>query len=220
MDLYHVLNRGVEKRDLFTNTGDYARFVHDMYEFNDSSPALNAGRSFEATMIDFVNQSSPRTRIVDIHGWCLMKNHYHLLLSELVDGGLTLFIRKMNVGFANYFNDKYKRKGTLFQGRTKKILITSDSHFLHILHYIHLNPLDFVKGARQWRMGQISDRKAALKQLDSYRWSSYADYCGRKNFPSILTTDFMRESVGNVQKETLEYLKDANATSIRQYQLE
>ena len=57
MELFHVLNRGVEKRDLFTNTSNYARFVHDMYEFNDSSPALNAGRAFDTNMIDLRNQS-------------------------------------------------------------------------------------------------------------------------------------------------------------------
>ena len=60
MELYHVLNRGVEKRDLFMNTGDYARFVHDMYEFNDSKPARNAGRNFDTPMIDLRNQSLER----------------------------------------------------------------------------------------------------------------------------------------------------------------
>jgi len=217
MELFHVLNRGVEKRDLFTNTSNYARFVHDMYEFNDSSPALNAGRAFDTNMIDLRNQSLGREQIVDIHGWCLMKNHYHLLLSECTDGGITKFLRKLNVGYANYFNDKYKRSGALFQGRTKKILI---AHFLHILHYIHLNPLDYVKGAQGWRAGHISNSAAARKQLEEYRWSSYADYCGRKNFPSIVTTDFMRESLGNIEKQTLAYLNEIDVTDIHSFLLE
>jgi len=221
MELYHVLNRGVEKRDLFMNTGDYARFVHDLYEFNDSKPAHNAGRTFNtSSMIDLRDQSLERSRIVDIHGWCLMKNHYHLLLSELVEGGLTLFIRKLNVGYANYFNEKYTRIGTLFQGRTKRIRITSDPHFLHILHYIHLNPLDFVSTAKGWRSGRVENSRAARTQLERYRWSSYQDYSGKKNFPSILTMDFMRDSLGNVKKKTLEYIDDIDLAEIKPFLLE
>ena len=219
MELYHVLNRGVEKRDLFMNTGDYARFVHDMYEFNDSKPARNAYRNFDTPMIDLRNQSLERSKIVDIHGWCLMKNHYHLLLSERVEGGLTLFIRKLNVGYANYFNEKYKRVGTLFQGRTKRIRITSDPHFLHILHYIHLNPLDFLGAAKEWRSGRVQNSKAARAQLERYRWSSYQDYSGKKNFPSILTMDFMRDALGNVKKKTLEYIDDINLAEIKPFYL-
>src|SRR3990167_293898 len=196
MELYHVLNRGVDKRTIFMDTGDYARFVHDMYEFNDSKPTINSGRSFDPAdaMIGFVNQSSDRTMIVDIHGWCLMKNHYHLLLSERVEGGMSLFLRKLNVGYAKYFNEKHKRSGYLFQGRTKKVLIEHDAQFNYILPYIHLNPLDYLKGAEGWRIRSkgkgIKSVKAALHYLENYRWSSYLDYCGKKNFPSILTTDF------------------------------
>ena len=78
-----------------------------------------------------------------------MGNHYHLLLSERREGGISDFMRKVNVGYAKFFNEKYKRTGTLFQGRTKKVLVDSDAHFLHILHYIHLNPLDLLNGAKQ-----------------------------------------------------------------------
>ena len=63
----------------------------------------------------------------------MMKNHYHLLLSELVENGMSLFLRKLNVGYAKSFNEKYERVGTLFQGRTKKILIENDAHFNYII---------------------------------------------------------------------------------------
>lgn len=210
MELYHALNRSVEKRTIFMDTMDHARFVHDLYEFNDIKPAKNAGRLFDVSsssqMSGFVNPSFGRDLIVDIHAWCLMKNHYHLLLSERVEGGLTLFLRKLNVGYANYFNEKYTRSGALFQGRTKKVLIHSSAHFLHILHYIHLNPLDHLSDARKWRNGRVDNPKRAKEYLEKYRWSSYADYCGKKNFPSIVTTDFFKDSLGNIEKETMSYL--------------
>jgi len=220
MDLYHVLNRGVEKRDLFMDTRDYARFVHDMYEFNQRAATDNVRRRMEE-MTDFVNPSSePRKRIVDIRGWCLMKNHYHLLLSERIDGGMTLFIRRLNIGYANYFNQRYSRSGFLFQGRTKKKRIDSDAYFLHILHYIHLNPLDFLSGCNEWRQRKISSARKAAEHLESYRWSSYLDYCGKKNFPSILTTNLFQEHSGGIQRETSAYLRDIEIGDLGELTLE
>lgn len=206
MELYHVLNRGVDKRTIFNNSADHARFVHDLYEFNDESPAPDA---YRRSTWDFVSPTSDsRKKLVDIHGWCLMKNHYHLLLSERRSGGLTKFIRKLNIGYSKYYNDVHARTGTLFQGRTKKIHITRDNHFLHILHYIHLNPLDFLQGCMEWRARRITHANKALEHLRTYRWSSYQDYCGQKNFPSILTTKFFDESYRGVAKQTFTYLKD------------
>ena len=215
MELLHVLNRGVEGRDLFLDSQDYARFVHNLYEFNDANPADNLARLFDSSgMRDFVNPSfrKVRERLVEIHGWVLMKNHYHLLLSELVEGGLSLFLRKLNIGYANYFNTRYERAGTLFAGRTKKILIERQAHFLYILHYIHLNPLDYLRGAELWRernKGAIGSASEVLKYLETYRWSSYLDYAGTKNFPSILTKGLFEDRPGEYAAELRTYLRDA-----------
>ncbi len=143
-----------------------------------------------------------------------MKNHYHLLLSERTPGGIGLFLRKLNVGYANYFNERYERKGALFQGRTKKIVIDHEAHFLYILHYIHLNPLDYLPGAEEWRIRSKSSLPSideALAYLDSYRWSSYPDYAGKKNFPSILTMSFFKGALGDPHAATQEYLRDTHS---------
>lgn len=209
MELFHVLNRGVEKRNIFMDDRDRFRFVHGLLLFNTSRPANNTTYLLESDN-DFVNRyTNEEQRIVDVHAWCLMKNHYHLLLSERIENGLTLFLRKLNVGYANYFNERYRRSGSLYQGRTKKVHVHSDAHFLHILHYIHLNPLDYVPGAREWRSGHVSEPAKARAQLEEYRWSSYADYCGRKNFPTMLTTKFFKESIGDVEKESLRYFEES-----------
>ena len=149
MDLYHVLNRGIDERKLFLDSQDYARFVHNLYEFNDAAPAQAYCR--RSSMNVGHRKSYIRKRLVEIHGWCLMKNHYHLLISELVEGGLAKFVTKINIGYAKYYNERYKRRGYLFQGRTKKILIENEAQFLYILHYVHLNPLDYFTGATKWR---------------------------------------------------------------------
>lgn len=211
MELWHALNRGVDGRDIFLDSQDYARFVHSLYEFNDAVPSYNRRRRFDPSkMFDLRSRTSKR--LVDIHGWVLMKNHYHLLLSERMEGGISLFLRKLNVGYANYFNERYERKGTLFQGRTKKTCLRRETHFLYILHYLHLNPLDYLQGAQEWRMRSrngIRNIDEVFRYLESYRWSSYFDYIGKKNFPSIVTTSFFKRALGNPQAALRDYLKGA-----------
>ena len=129
-------------------------------------------------------------------------------------------MKKVNGGYAKYFNERYKRVGTLFQGRTKKIHVNSDAYFLHILHYIHLNPLDFLKGAESWRTLEIKNAKDALAYLNTYRWSSYLDYCGKKNFPSIITKELFSDVFKNYERKIASYLKDIEIDEIRPFLLE
>lgn len=223
MDLYHVLNRGVDGRDIFLDDHDRVRFVHNLFEFNDVQPALTVrGVDLRSPHLRR-DRHDEREPLVLIHGWCLMKNHYHLLLSELIEGGLTLFLRKLNIGYAKYFNERQRRCGTLFQGRTKKVLVAHESHFLYVLHYIHLNPLDYLTGAEDWRArdkGSIRNAHEALEYLDSYRWSSYLDYTGKKNFPSILTTSLFQEKYGDHESDVLRYLSESEIASPAQLTLE
>jgi len=223
VELYHVINKGVDGRDIFLDTQDYARFVHDLYEFNDIAPALEFNHARSRTSNVGRTTSYIRTRLVDIHGWELMRNHYHLLLSERTEGGMTLFLRKLS-GYARYFNERHGRQGTLFQGRTKKILIARQEHFLYILHYIHLNSLDYFPGAKKWRerdKGTIRDMPKVLEYLRNYRWSSYLDYCDTPNFPSILTKTLFEHSLGTDYLSAIkEYLLERTVEEIDQKSLE
>ena len=208
------MNRGVDGRKIFIDSQDCARFVHDLYEFNDTAPAIEF-LGITTPEMSGRTTSRHRERLVDIHGWELMKNHFHLLLSERVENGITLFLRKMS-GYARYFNERHRRRGTLFQGRTKKILIARQEHFLYILHYLHLNSLDYLPGARRWRerdKGTISDIPKVLEYLKNYRWGSYSDYCEIPNFPSILTKSLFNKALGTSYISSLkEYLNDRNCS--------
>ena len=150
-----------------------------------------------------------RERIVDIHGWKLMGNHTHLLISERVENGILLFTRKMS-GYARYFNERHKRHGPLLE-RTKKVHVEDEAHFLYILHYIHLNGLDDFPDARDWRVrdrGDIKNIAGALEHLRADRWSSYRDYCGIQNFPSILTKTLFEGKKGEYKTDLKAYLSD------------
>ena len=223
MELYHILNRGIDGRKLFLDSQDYVRFIHNMYEFNDAASALEFTRRDARDVNNGHRKSHTRKRLVEIHGWCLMKDHYHLLISELIDGGMVKFMAKINIGYAKYYNERYARHGHLFQGKTKKILISREMHFLYILNYVHLNPLDYMTGATKWRerdKSTIRNAKEALEYLDKYRWSSYLDYCDKKNFPSLLIKILFKNTFSNYRNEIKEYLKDVEITSTTDLQFE
>src|SRR3989344_339509 len=187
MDFFHLINRGVDKRNVFMEDGDYIRFIHDMYVFNDTRSAPNYAVKDPLT-------GRKRDLLVHIHAFSLMPNHYHILASPVRDGGLSLFMRKLNMGYAKYFNEKYVRPGVLWQGTFKKVHIRRDAHFKYIPYYIHLNPLDLTHP--QWRSGALHNAKSALASLRNYRWSSYLDYNGIRNFPSLLHTSNLRAILG------------------------
>ncbi|MGC9046708.1 MAG: transposase [Minisyncoccia bacterium] len=230
MQLFHVLNRGVDKRKLFLDKQDYLRFVHDLFEFNDAELINNNKYYFSKSKIkDIVSpyigsnksKKKPRKLLVDIYAFCLMPNHYHLLLSPKVESGISLFMKKVNIGYAKYFNQKYERQGTLFEGRYKSISIDNESHFIHIPYYIHLNPLDLI--APEWRERKLKNYKKAINFLNSYRWSSHLDYIGKTNFPSVTNRDFLMEFFGGPEKyrkSINDWLKNLNLMNFKEFLLE
>ena len=198
MEFYHVLNRGVEKRNIFMDDRDRARFIHDLYEFNSTERAdPNFGRTSTSKMMDIGCPSFDERYgdpLVMVHFFCLMPNHYHLMISPLVEHGIPLFMKKLNMGYAKYFNERYQRSGSLFQGKYKSVHLTEDSHFLYLPYYIHLNPLDM--HTPSWRDGVLKDPTKALAYLNAYRWSSHLDYLGTKNFPSVTDRSFFAKQFG------------------------
>ena len=226
--IYHVLSRGVDKRKIFMDDEDYLRFIHDLFEFNDKEPTLNIGYLFKNQKNQYIDLRSQyiekrrkRKFLVNILAFCLMPNHYHLLIRPAVENGITLFMRKLNIGYAKYFNNKYERKGALFEGRYKSISITDQSHFIHLPYYIHLNSLDLKFPG--WRNKEIKNYKEAMKYLENYRWSSFQDYIGKKNFPSVTQREFLLEffeGSPNYKKDTLKWLKEMDWEEIKQTTLE
>src|SRR3989338_2601347 len=116
MEIYHILNRGVDKRQIFMDKQDHFRFIHDLCEFNDEERSeLNyyKFRDYGANGKIAEDEKKDRKPLVDILAFCLMPNHYHLLLSPRTEHGIPRFMSKINIGYAKYFNQKYERTGTL-----------------------------------------------------------------------------------------------------------
>lgn len=212
MEIFHIFTRGVEGREIFKEEEDYFRFIHDLYEFNNEEVSSSASYKFQQTKDPTKRTNNEKRKlIVNIHAFCLMKNHYHLLLTPKTGSSISKFMHRLNKGYSRYFNIKYNRRGTLFESRYKKVKLEKESHFIHILYYIHLNPLDYYD--INWRNGELKNFKEAINFLNNYRWSSHLDYWGNKNFPSITQRNFFLKffkGTKGYKESIIEWLKSIN----------
>jgi putative transposase len=179
---YHLYNRGIDKRNIFKTKNDYERFLMLLYVAN-----LNTDKPFR--LDDLINKQNKTFNeilvlnkeepLVSIGAWCLMTNHFHLLVRQEVDGGITKFMKKIGTGYSMFFNIKYQRKGSLFGGLFKSKLIGNDDNYMRQLFaYIHLNSLDI--SFLGWEKDKTVFNKNEIKYfLESYRYSSYLDYLGK-----------------------------------------
>ena len=208
-NFYHIYNRGVARLPIFLDESDYARFVHDLYEFNDVHPALDA--RVKARISEVGPPRLRREPVVAILAWCLMPNHFHLLLQQRIDNGVSFFMKKLGTGFTMYMNQKYERSGHVFQGKFRAKHIDTQGYLLHISRYIHLNSIDLVDP--NWKEQGIRDWGSVQKFLEEFRWSSYQDWIGKKNFPSVLN----RSGIDGLFKGSEDYKRFISEWAARDY---
>jgi|SRR3989344_7584609 len=162
---YHIFNRGVEKRTIFTSTSEYYRFLQtlDFYRFYPTPRKLSTHLRFNT---ELPKPNFSQKELVKILCFCLMPNHFHLLLQQLEENGASEFLRRMADSYTRYFNTKNKRVGPLFQGTFKAKIIKNDEYLLQVSKYIHRNPVTLSK----WNTKVLSD----------YTFSSYPGYLNSK----------------------------------------
>ena len=220
-EIYHVYNRGVEKRTIFLENRDYFRFIHDLFEFNNQDLAPNNSYFFNNRNSHGKNEiliRNPRKILVEILSFCLMPNHFHLMLRQISDNGVIKFMHRLGTGYTNFFNKKQERVGPLFQGRFKAVLVNDEVYLRHLLNYIHANPLDIK--FTEWRGKQLQSTKSALNFLENYRWSSFQDYIGKRNFSSVSSRSFCLRLLGGAKeyKESLQdWLQSVNLEEVEEY---
>ena len=131
--IYHVMARGTDKQIIFEDTRDYLFFRKQVFRYS-------------------------KEQNISIIAYCLMSNHFHLLIKD-EQGELSLFMKRLQLTYVKYFNDKYERCGHLFQDRFKSECVEDDRYLLTVFRYILNNPV-----------------KAGICRVEDYRWSSYSDF--------------------------------------------
>lgn len=199
-EFFHLYNRGTDKRAIFLDERDYEHFIFLMYVFNTS-------RNVELRNID-KNFERGET-IVDIGAYCLMPNHFHILICEKIDGGISKYMLKLMTGYSMYFNKKYERTGKLYEGVFKSTHVNKDQYMKYLYSYIHLNPAKLID--MKWKESKSRNSTILLEYVFSYPYSSLKEYITReftvlnpKKFP-----DYFKEPVEH-KRELLEWLSSDN----------
>jgi REP element-mobilizing transposase RayT len=136
-EFYHIYNRGVDKRIVFSDQKDLERFFQSMNEFNTLEPI---GSLYENSFKkDKENEKNESKKLVQFISYCLNPNHFHFILEQVADQGIEKFMHRLSTGYTRYFNQRYRRSGALFQGRYKSVHIDTNEYLLHVSAYVNLN---------------------------------------------------------------------------------
>lgn len=165
-EIYHIFNRGVEKRPTFTDKRELDRGIKtlDFYRFANLPLKLSKFLVLpESERVKFAqNLYRKSEKLIEIICYCLMPNHFHFLVKQMKKNGVSTFSANFTNSYTKYFNTKHERVGPLFQGLFKAVRVESDEQLIHVSRYIHLNP--------------VSSFLINTDQLGDYRWSSYPEY--------------------------------------------
>jgi REP element-mobilizing transposase RayT len=136
-ETYHVFNRGVDKREIFLDKADYLRFYQSLNLFNSEESVVNF--DFARAKMNAKNKLELKKYLVQIHAYSLLPNHFHLILKSLTNEGISEFMRRMSLGYTNYFNQKYERSGILFQGPFKRVHVDDQEQYQYLFAYVNEN---------------------------------------------------------------------------------
>jgi len=182
-EIYHIYNRGVDKREVFLDRYDYLRFLKSLQEFNRKDAI---GSIYEQSFCRESPLGDRVPKLVEIVTYCLNPNHYHLVLKQITERGIEKFMHKVGSGYSSYFNNKYKRSGVLFQGAFKAINIDSNEYLLYLSVYVNKNK--FIHGYK-----------------NEFNFSSLDEYLGKNKF-NFCQKDVILKQFRS-KKEYGEYLK-------------
>ncbi|MFA6273664.1 MAG: transposase [Candidatus Paceibacterota bacterium] len=161
-EFYHIYNRGVEKRPIFSDSYDLQRFLQSMEEFNSTEPI---GSIFENSFKKLGSEAS-KLKLVNFVAYCLNPNHFHFVLEQVSEKGIEKFMHRLGTGYTKYFNNKQKRTGALFQGVFKSKHVNSNEYLLHLSVYVNLN----------------NDPKLLGSEASKLSKSSWSEYLSENNF--------------------------------------
>jgi len=202
-EYYHLCSRGVAKQNIFIDDRDYARFLllilyfqSPVNLFNLSRPVSRFVRSQTFNIPKDTTEKIIKQRTVELNAFCLMPNHFHLVVREVEESGIAKFTQRVLTAYAKYFNTKYKRSGHVFENLYRAVHIGDNDQLLYTSAYIHKNPLDL------------------KKNYESYLWSSFSDYAGTNKQGGLLVPEIILDQF-NDKKDYAKWVKETTAKELQ-----
>lgn len=218
-EFYHIYNRGNSRKVIFHDDQDYFRFQKILY-------LCNGIKKFKYKDMIKVEkdpfQFDRGDQIVSIVCYVLMPNHFHLFLTpnrtnsnqtdKNIGNNVSVFLKRVTMAYSQYYNFKYSRTGTLFEGRFKSEYVDSDEYFKYLFSYIHLNPVKLLQS--DWKEKGIKNIVEVDRFLQSYKYSSFGSYFNTPDpvggVKKIVDTNIFLNHVPpetNLEKEIFDWLK-------------
>ena len=208
-EYYHIFNRGNNKQNIFLDDGDRARFLLLLLFFQCDLPPLRINKSVadfiknQHRVLDiFADEVSEiaSNRYVALESFALMPNHFHLMLREAREGGISQYMQRVLNSFTKYANTKYEKSGHLFQGPFKAVRIEDNKQLLYLSAYIHRNPRE---------MDGWHNRE------HRFPWSSYSDYISHNRWGPLLEQDVILSQFTN-KSEYYHFVKTSAAKLLKE----
>lgn len=184
-NFYHCYSRGIDKCLTFLDDADYRRFVENMYIDNRATKVPLATR--RNLLSKDVWELPNKYRLVKIVAYCLMPNHFHLVLEEITENGISIFMQRLTTSYTMYFKTKYARSGGLFTRPFRAKMIDTEWYLHDVINYIHLNPLELI--GTEMRDKDKLNKNAPTVRLENYTFSSLPDYTGQTRPERVLLAE-------------------------------
>jgi putative transposase len=170
-EYFHIYNRGTNKMKIFNSEVDYQRLVELLFLANSST--THQYSDLEKNKLWDIDR---KETLVDIGIWTLMPNHFHLVIRSKDNKSTSTFLQRILTSHSKYFNKKYDRTGSLFQGKSKSKHLGGDNHLKYMFAYCHLNPVKLIDS--NWKESGLDNLENTLEFLKKYKFSSFLDYLG------------------------------------------
>lgn len=195
-EFYHIYSHSVGDLALFQSRRDYERFLSTMFVANGKRDISHLDRFSGLNLVSDIKDGKVilGEALVDIVGFCLMPNHFHLLLRERVDGNISRFMHRILVSYSKYFNLRRERRGHVFERTFNSKYLNDDNYLLRALAYVHLNPKDL----NSWK-----------RKEQNYEWSSFQDYAGENRWGKLLDTGSVFEYFENNKNALRRFIETA-----------
>jgi len=169
--VYHICNKSIAGFKIFNVKNDFLRLVELMrfYQVDNLPYSYSRYLELNTTPEDLLNEIiQKREKIVRIIAYCIMPTHYHFILQQMRDNGISTFIGNVQNSYSRYYNIRTNRKGPLWEGKFRNVLVESDEQLLHLTRYIHLNPVTayLADKPNDWEASSYRDYLSGNKRVD------------------------------------------------------
>jgi putative transposase len=202
-EYYHIYNRGMQKQSIFVTDQDRLRFLFLLLAFQGKNPIKNISREIKQNVQSrtlYINPELKKeileNRTVELVAFCLMPNHFHLLVTEVEENGIPKFMQRVETAYTMYFNKRHNKSGHLLQGSYKSVHLEDDTQLMHLSAYIHKNP---------------SELKEFVNHETKYPWSSLQDYLAENRFDGLLAQNIILDRYKNSSDSYAEFIKTSTA---------